>query len=39
MKQTPLQRILKILDYYAKLGTNKEKINELYFKILKNGKY
>jgi hypothetical protein len=31
---TPLQRILKILDYYAKRGTNKEKINELYFKIL-----
>jgi len=31
---TPLQRILKILDYYYKRGTNKEKINELYFKIL-----
>jgi hypothetical protein len=39
MKQTPLQRILKILDYYAKRGHNSEKINQLYFKILKNGKY
>jgi hypothetical protein len=34
MKQTPLQRIKRVLYYYYKMGTNKESVNQLYFKIL-----
>jgi hypothetical protein len=29
-----LERIQAVLDYYLQKGVNKEKINELYFKIL-----
>ena len=36
MKQTPLQRIKRVINFYYKRGTNKESINELYKKILKN---
>jgi hypothetical protein len=35
---TPLQRILKILDYYAKRGTNRESVNRVYYKIIYNKK-
>jgi hypothetical protein len=36
MKQTDLQRIKRVINFYYKRGTNKESINELYKKILKN---
>ena len=36
MKQTPLQRIKRVMDYYIKRGHNSERINTLYKKILKN---
>ena len=36
MKQTPLQRIKRVMDYYIKRGVNSERINTLYKKILKN---
>jgi len=29
-----LERIQTVLEFYLERGTNKEKINELYFKIL-----
>ena len=29
-----LQRIKIVLDFYCKRGTNKERINKLYYKIL-----
>ena len=32
---TPLQRIEIILEFYLERGINKEKINQLYFRILK----
>ena len=38
MKQTPLQRIRRVINFYYKRGVNKESVNELYKKILKNGK-
>jgi hypothetical protein len=34
VKQSPLQRIKRIIDFYYKRGCNKESVNELYFKIL-----
>jgi hypothetical protein len=34
----PLTRIKKVMDFYYKRGTNKERINELYRKILKEEK-
>jgi hypothetical protein len=36
MKQSNLQRIKRVLDYYIKRGHNSEKINAIYFKILKD---
>jgi hypothetical protein len=39
MKQTPLQRIKRVINFYYKRGCNKESVNQLYFKILRNGKY
>jgi hypothetical protein len=33
-----LQRITAILDYYASMGVNKEKINTIYRKILNDEK-
>lgn len=35
MKQTPLQRINRILAFYYKRGTNKESVNKVYRNILK----
>jgi hypothetical protein len=35
-KQSPLQRIKRIIDFYYKRGCNKESVNEIYFKILQN---
>jgi len=32
---TPLQRIQIVLEFYLERGINKEKINQLYFRILK----
>lgn len=32
---TNLERIKIVLDFYCKRGTNKERINKLYYKILK----
>ncbi len=32
---TPLQRIEIVLEFYLERGINKEKINQLYFRILK----
>jgi hypothetical protein len=34
MKQTPLQRIKRVINFYYKRGVNSERINQLYFKIL-----
>ena len=34
MKQTPLQRIKRVINFYYKRGVNSERINKLYFKIL-----
>lgn len=34
MKQTPLQRIIRVINFYYKRGVNKESVNELYKKIL-----
>jgi hypothetical protein len=36
MKQTPLQRIKRVINFYYKRGVNSERINTLYKKILKN---
>jgi len=36
MKQTPLQRIKRVINFYYKRGICKESVNELYKKILKN---
>ena len=35
IKQTPLQRINRVINFYYKRGCNKESVNELYFKIIK----
>jgi len=35
-KQTPLQRIKRIMNFYYNRGVNKESVNELYRNILKN---
>jgi hypothetical protein len=35
MKQSPLQRIKRVINFYYKRGVNSERINQLYFKILK----
>ena len=34
MKQTPLQRIKRVINFYYKRGVNSERINTLYKKIL-----
>jgi hypothetical protein len=34
-KQSPLQRINRIMKYYLDRGANKERVNEVYKKILK----
>lgn len=38
MKQSPLQRIQRVMNYYYKMGHNSERINLIYKKIL-NQKY
>jgi hypothetical protein len=39
MKQSPLQRIKRVMNFYYKKGVNSERINKLYYKILRNGKH
>jgi hypothetical protein len=34
-KQSTLQRIQRVINFYYKRGCNKESVNKLYFKILK----
>lgn len=34
MKQSALQRIKRIIDFYYKRGCNKESVNKIYKKIL-----
>lgn len=35
-KQSPLQRIRRVMNFYYKRGCNKENVNRLYKKILKD---
>jgi predicted Ser/Thr protein kinase len=35
-KQTPLQRIQRVINFYYKRGCNKESVNRIYYKILKD---
>lgn len=35
-KQSPLQRIKRVMDFYYKRGCNKENVNTLYKRILKD---
>ena len=35
MKQTSLQRIKRVINFYYKRGCNKESVNKIYKKILK----
>lgn len=35
-KQSHLQRIQRIMNFYLKRGVNKERINEIYKKIINN---
>ena len=35
-KQTPLQRIKRIMNFYYNRGCNKESVNDLYRKIFNN---
>lgn len=43
MSLTPYQRIKKVMDYYYRKGTNKERVNDIYRKIIsvkfKDAKY
>lgn len=34
-KQSSLQRIKRVMDFYYKRGCNKESVNKLYYRILK----
>jgi hypothetical protein len=34
-KQTPLQRIQRVMNFYYRRGCNKESVNRVYYKILK----
>ena len=34
-KQSNLQRVKRVIDFYYKRGCNKESVNKLYYKILK----
>lgn len=36
MKQSPLQRIQRVMNYYYKMGHNSERVNSIYKKILKS---
>jgi len=35
MKQTPYQRILKVMKFYYNRGQNRELVNKVYIKIIK----
>jgi hypothetical protein len=35
MKQSPLQRIQRIMKFYYSRGQNRENVNEIYRKIIK----
>lgn len=35
MKQTPMQRIKRIMSFNYKRGVNKESVNRVYYNILK----
>jgi|Laugresp1bdmlbsn_1035097.scaffolds.fasta_scaffold00042_12 hypothetical protein len=35
MKQSPLQRIYRVMNYYYKMGHNSERVNKVYKNILK----
>lgn len=35
-KQSELQRILRVINFYYKRGCNKESVNDIYKKILAN---
>lgn len=35
-KQSELQRILRVINFYYKRGCNKESVNDIYRKILAN---
>ena len=37
-KMTEKQRIIRVLNFYYKRGINYERVNNLYRKIIKNGK-
>ncbi len=37
-KQTPLQRVKRIINFNWKRGTNKESVNEVYRKIINTKK-
>lgn len=34
-KQSPLQRVKRVMDYYYKHGCNKESVNDVYISIIK----
>lgn len=34
-KTTPLQRIVRVLEYLSRRGGNKESVNEVYRKLIK----
>lgn len=35
MKQSPLQRINRVMKFYTEKGANKESVNKVYHKIIK----
>jgi hypothetical protein len=37
-KQSALQRIKRVMKYYRLMGVNKEKVNKIYRKVIKNRK-
>ena len=39
MKQSPYQRIKRIMDFYASRGQNRERVNTVYRKIIKQCNY
>ena len=34
-KTTPLQRIVRVMEYYYRRGGNSERVNEVYRKLIK----
>lgn len=35
-KQSPLQRVKRVMDFYYKQGYNSERVNSVYLKIIEN---